>query len=62
MIYSISGSTRQKWSDGKTSATPPTSVDTTYIPDDIASRLARQNASVIDRFRNISPLVNTCGT
>ena len=54
-------------SSGKTSGTPPTFVDTTNNPHDAASKIAIQNDSVKEQFKNICPRTNTfltfaCGT
>jgi hypothetical protein len=47
---------------GRTSGTPPTSVETTRRPQHAASRIAIQNDSVKLVFKNICPLFKTSFT
>lgn len=41
---------------GRTSGTPPTSVETTINPQQAASNIAIQNDSVNEVFKNMCPL------
>ena len=56
------GFDKDKKSSGNISLIPPTFVDTTYNPHAAASKIAIQNASEAEGFRNISPEESILGT
>ena len=60
-LFSSGGESNAIWG-GNTSGTPPTSVDTTSNPQQAASRIAIQNDSVSDVFKNMWPLQSASRT